>query len=306
MGSEGAPRIKGTGSAVQQPRPQIVLYNRPYQGMLDASWLDPELRCEFSVDRDRLAEAAAVLFHLPTLGTQPLPPRPAGQIWVAWFMESAANHPLCGDIRYLSRFDLVMCHRRDADVWIPYFTPGTADEMRTPPREKTERAPAVCFQSSPINHSGRIEYLAELSRHLRVDSYGQVLRNRALGGADRGRATLLETIACYRFTLAFENSIEEDYVTEKFFDPLVAGSVPVYLGAPNVADFAPGDRCYINVGDYAEPHELARYLNHLCREPHEYEGYLAWKQTALRNEFLRQIEAIRTPAAARLCCEVAH
>lgn len=38
--------------------------------------------------------------------------------------------------------------------------------------------------------------------------------------------------------MAFENVIAMDYVTEKFYDPLIAGSVLVYLGAPNIADFA--------------------------------------------------------------------
>ena len=34
----------------------------------------------------------------------------------------------------------------------------------------------------------------------------------------------------YRFSLAFENSETPDYITEKFFDALMSGAVPVYLG----------------------------------------------------------------------------
>lgn len=43
-----------------------------------------------------------------------------------------------------------------------------------------------------------------------------------------------------KFTLAFENSRARDYVTEKFFWPIDAGSIPIAYGAPNVALFAPG------------------------------------------------------------------
>lgn len=35
-----------------------------------------------------------------------------------------------------------------------------------------------------------------------------------------------ELLSHYKFTFTFENSQEEDYVTEKVFDALVAGSVP--------------------------------------------------------------------------------
>lgn len=44
----------------------------------------------------------------------------------------------------------------------------------------------------------------------------------------------VETLKRYKFSLAFENSNEEDYVTEKFFQSLVAGmkstlSLKLYL-----------------------------------------------------------------------------
>ena len=74
--------------------------------------------------------------------------------------------------------------------------------------------------------SGRTDYARELMRRMEVHSYGRVLRNRQLD-TDRGVESKLETIASHRFTLAFENAIAEDYVTEKLYDPLVAGSVPV-------------------------------------------------------------------------------
>lgn len=53
-----------------------------------------------------------------------------------------------------------------------------------------------------------------------------------------------------KFTMAFENSASKDYVTEKFFQPILDGSVPVTYGAPNIADYAPGPHSIINAFDY--------------------------------------------------------
>jgi len=92
--------------------------------------------------------------------------------------------------------------------------------------------------------------------YLDVHSYGQVLRNRALE-KDEGRPSKMDTIAGYKFTIAFENGITKDYVTEKVYDPLTAGSVPIYLGVPNIDDFAPGHKCFMKA-DRTSPESLAQ------------------------------------------------
>jgi hypothetical protein len=37
-----------------------------------------------------------------------------------------------------------------------------------------------------------------------------------------------------KFSLSFENCVEHDYVTEKFFQALHHGTVPIVIGAPNI------------------------------------------------------------------------
>lgn len=41
-------------------------------------------------------------------------------------------------------------------------------------------------------------------------------------------------VARYKFVIAYENSICNDYITEKLWRPLILGVVPIYFGAPNV------------------------------------------------------------------------
>jgi len=55
-----------------------------------------------------------------------------------------------------------------------------------------------------------------------------------------------DVLSRYKFTIAFENSKDiPGYVTEKIIDPMLAGSIPVYWGAPNITDIIP-DTCFID------------------------------------------------------------
>ena len=53
----------------------------------------------------------------------------------------------------------------------------------------------------------------------------------------------------YRVYLAFENSKEEGYVTEKVADGLMSGGVTIYLGAPDIDSYVP-DTAIINANNY--------------------------------------------------------
>lgn len=48
------------------------------------------------------------------------------------------------------------------------------------------------------------------------------------------------------YSLLQENSIATDYVTEKLYDAFVAGCVPLYLGAPNIAKLLPDPQAIID------------------------------------------------------------
>ena len=136
-------------------------------------------------------------------------------------------------------------------------------------------------------------------RYIAIDSYGRFLRNRRLPAADAGQHTMLQIIADYHFCLAFENSIAPDYVTEKIYDCLLAGVVPIYLGAPNIADFVPAGS-YISANAYGGPRGLASYLNHLAESPGEYANYFAWRNNALPSEMMSMMEAASMPELIRL------
>jgi hypothetical protein len=284
---------------LQQPRKIVLLlYDFDWgRSVWKPTTLDPY--CEVTTDISRLPTADAVVFHVPTAPDLSQLKKYPFQTWVAWSMESDVFYPQLKIPAYLRNFDLTMTYRWDSDVPCMYTSPDMRAQLLAPPKPKTEVSPAVLFLSNLCDRWGRTDYINQLMSYLKVDSYGRSMRNRQIEN-DTGRGSKMETISRYKFTLSFENSISRDYVTEKFFEPLMAGSIPVYVGAPNIEDFAPGERCYINALRFARPQELAEYLLHVAGNPAEYQRYLQWKSEPLREGFSRKLNLVERDAFYRL------
>ncbi len=278
----------------------ILVHNSMFGGLPTDRAANLPPGCAVTMDRQYTDKAAAVVFHIPTLWQLPKRKRP-GQLWVGWSMESAENYPQLIDPAVLNRLDLMMSYRLDSDVPAIYTTGVQIVDWALPPDEKRAGRLCVALISHKDRLSGRVAYVKELMRHVDLHSYGKVLNNRALPERDLGIVTKLKLLRSYKFALAFENSICRDYVTEKLFQPLMTGCVPVYRGAPNVEDFVPGDHCYINTADFTSPQHLAEYLQHLDSDNKAYAEYFAWKTRPLRPGFLRLLELAGQPAGVRLC-----
>lgn len=291
----------------RQADPLILFYTRYFRGPVDLDQIGCDGKGSWTNDRRRLAEADAVVFHIPNLRDMGDARKYPGQLWVAWSNESRENYPAIADPAFLKHFDLTMTHEPAADVWAPYL-PDPEWWRETLERElqrKIQPAPVALFQSSAINLSGREDFVAELARHVRIDSYGRFMNNRKIEGPDRGPDTKIAIIGSYRFCLGLENSILPDYVTEKMFDPLRAGSVPVYFGAPNAGEFVP-EHSYIDAMAYGGAKGLAEYLDHLVRTPAEYEAYFAWRSKPLPDDLAARIRRLEKPGFCRLMDLVAR
>lgn len=292
----GAPGTGGTA-----PGPVRILIFNSFFGVWPQAPPAPGRREAILVtDRGALPGADAVVFHLPTLGDVSRLRKRPGQLWAAWCMESEVTVPALADRDVLRRFDVLITHRRDADIWYPYVGPSSLPALMSPPRPKTAEYPVAHFQSNPYDRSGRTRWAAGLIRRMKVASYGAVLRTVGDAAPVEGRDARLAISATHHFTLAFENSVAPDYVSDKFFDALIAGSVPVYLGAPNVADFAPAPRSYVDVADFGDPGRLAAYLDHLVRDPDAYAELLAWKTEGPGDRFLELLDGVEERPFARL------
>ncbi|XP_077200276.1 alpha-(1,3)-fucosyltransferase 4 [Paroedura picta] len=259
--------------------------------------------CSVTANRSGHGEAHAILFHhrdLAAHGAHQLPAaRPPAQRWVWMNFESPSHSPGLRGLRGL--FNWTMSYRVDSDVFVPY---GYLRPRRAPPAPlalPAKRKLVAWVISNWNEEHARVRYFRQLRRYLPVDVYGA--RGRRLKDD-----SVVETVADYKFYLAFENSQHQDYITEKLWrNAFKSRAVPVVLGPPrsNYELFIPADS-FIHVDDFASPAQLAIYLKFLDKNKSRYRRYFAWRRrydvrvTAFWDEHCcRVCEAIRAAGHQR-------
>lgn len=79
-----------------------------------------------------------------------------------------------------------------------------------------------------------------------------------------------EAMSRYTFALCYENMTLDGWINEKLFDAFVVGTIPIYLGAPDVQDHVPA-HCFVDRRDFDDYRELCDYLRSLG--PNEIRAY---------------------------------
>ena len=81
-----------------------------------------------------------------------------------------------------------------------------------------------------------------------------------------------KVLSSYKFSICYENAENiPGYITEKIFDCFFAGTVPIYLGAPDIAEHIPAE-CFVDKRKYPTYEELYAYLSNMPDE--EYLAYI--------------------------------
>jgi hypothetical protein len=97
----------------------------------------------------------------------------------------------------------------------------------------------------------------------------------------------LEFLSNYKFVFAMENAVCNDYVTEKLWRTLYIGSLPVVFGPENIDDILPTTKSIINIRNFPNAADLAKFLKRLNENDTEYESYLDFKKTnGVKNKVL--------------------
>ncbi|KAL8222616.1 UNVERIFIED_CONTAM: hypothetical protein K2H54_077628 [Gekko kuhli] len=229
--------------------------------------------CRITANRKWYPKADAVVIHHFDVRRSPrsLPrePRPPSQVWI-WFNLEPPTHSR--NLRYMdNRFNLTMSYRRDSDIFTPYGWLEVLPEPRhvtIPPKTKL-----VAWATSNWDPSSRrVQYYEELKKYLHVDIYG-------FQRLPLPRAEEVSILSQYKFYLAFESYVHEDYITEKLWKiALLAETVPVVCGPPreNYERYLPPDS-FIHIDDFPTAQLLALFLQELDWNKERYRSYFQWR-----------------------------
>lgn len=105
-------------------------------------------------------------------------------------------------------------------------------------------------------------------------------------GSIESKHSLLEN---YKFCFCYENSQGfKGYITEKIFDPMFVGCIPIYIGAPDIIEHVPSD-CFINPRKFRSMSDLNDFLMNMSEE--EFRSYQERIKKFLGSDSLKKFTA---------------
>jgi len=111
----------------------------------------------------------------------------------------------------------------------PWFVDKNYDELLALETPKKIKLISVVSSNKAFTegHKSRLDFVAKLKNHFgdQLDVFGRGIKD----FDDKW-----EVLADYKYSIAIENDNCDDWVTEKFFDCLLAHTLPFYYGCPNL------------------------------------------------------------------------
>ena len=224
-------------------------------------------------------------------------PRKISENWALLHEESPKNNPIFAHRELIRHFNFTSTFKQSSDLplttqYLESVDYLTSDRYMVSVETKSQLqvtqglAPVAYVQSGCDTPSARDQWVEQLMKYIPVDSYGTCLNNKPLpsdlqGSEQFENEKFLKFLAQYKFVIAYENAICDDYVTEKLWRTLAIGSVPVYMGASNIETLLPNTDSAVLVKNFQSTADVAEYLHKVNSDDEIYKSYLRHK-TAYR------------------------
>ena len=202
-----------------------------------------------------------------------------GQIVVVFTMESE-NGENC-HFPPPDRYDIKVSYRRDSTIPVPFLCERNLAlrlaEMGQPEVPVGREKLAAGFISN-CGFKWRNEYITELMDYIHIDQWGKCYKNTPgefyktrQGPFEEEKLNFLNKDP-YKFLIAFENGVEDDYITEKIYHAYLTRSIPIFYGDKAVFDIVPANTSLIYANNYT-PKELATLIKRVASNDTLYSEY---------------------------------
>ncbi|KAL7073203.1 hypothetical protein ACQ4LE_007332 [Meloidogyne hapla] len=295
--------LKKESVPVKWPSPLILLWNKFYGENILKYWSIEKItdqcpyKCHYTDDRALEKNATVLFFHIRDK-VDPMPKQRTPEQLYTFFVIESPPHTW-NEGRYFPRnfFNITMTYRSDSDVIVPYVFESynkedvkngviSLDEIWT--EEEIDRKIAkkekltLQFVSNCNTNSKREKYIEKLKKFTEITQMGG-----CVGKNNCGRECEEKLIDSHFFYLAFENSVCDEYLSEKFWriKDLI---VPVVLSRKIFKNETIPKNSFIAADDFASPKELIEFLKAVAADKKLYKSYFNWTQNFKRTKYSKE------------------
>jgi hypothetical protein len=202
-----------------------------------------------------------------------------------------------------------------SEIPLPYYSAAEYN-ISNPPLEYELAEKAALFLARNCGSKNQREQIVQtlildasaFAPDFRVDSLGMCLKHAAPPAGVSLEGSKSHILRQYLFYLAFENQCEADYITEKLWGALDAGTLPIYYGDANIHAHVPA-HSIISVHDFLLPNKndhfdmkpLAQHLQQIARNRSLYESFHEWRKNPLPPHFRAKYDFTQTHSTCRTC-----
>lgn len=300
----------GETGATVSIRKRILIVSGGHNGFHNKFWdqnplknCDARADCVFSTDKRLRKNATGLWFEAKYTKTPPVV-MPGQKTFLV--DGEPYHHGMTGDDPRMQKlragYDYIVSYRHDSDIrWLYARDLISSGLLYLPPLDANKKLNKIVFMNSNCNTPSRREKLVKEIMDLgiiQVDSYGRCLRNYNGKWVYKSNRTLIPgndrithkipVFSRYKFCIAMENAIVTDYHSEKLWEALASGCVPIYFGDTSVETVLPVSRhdMYIDVRDFEQNMtKLSLYLQSLLQDDTKYKSLLLWKNMTPSTEF---------------------
>lgn len=153
-------------------------------------------------------------------------------------------------------------------LWILYMGGGYPKRDLINLKLKPKKSLGFCSFVFSNNVIFRNNFCKKISKYKKIACGGGCLNN--IGGKIKNK---IEFQKKFKFCIAFENTLQKGYTTEKIFEAYLSNCIPIYKGNPNIiSDFNP--ETFVNGNNFKTDEDLINYIIKIDNDNKLYQSFM--------------------------------